>query len=275
LTSSADNNQEVAGPRDAQKVVANALARADAGMSDAVPEPCLPCEIARQKSADRAMAWTPEGVCKILCEHDKAVVEQLRTTTIKVADSITYSDPYYDGTKWTTQRFQAGGNSDATSKLIGMLSGLSDTEAATTIYHEIWHQNQPRGMPPAEAECDAYYNTEVWTIARGLPGDQGGALRETDARGKIIASRHKVEELVQKAYPVPPKTTGPAPPHPVDRDVRGNTVLSDGSTRLPRKGDRYYDPSPPAVVNEHTIPPGDAATSPWRCPQRASSDVHG
>ena len=220
----------------------------------------------RQNKAAPDAPWTPECVKKILCPHDKAVIDQLRNTTINVADSITFHDPYYDGTKWTTKEFTAGGTSSASEKRIGMLSGLSCTEAATTIYHEIRHQNQPAKWTQAQKEYDAYYSTEQWTIERGLPGDQNGTLRGKDQNGHVIASRGKVEALVQRDYSVPPKTTGPPPPHPVDHDAAGNTVLSDGTTRKPKSGDRYYDPNPPVVVNERVIPPGNAKTSPWNCP---------
>src|SRR5262245_54271529 len=106
--------------------------------------------------------WSVAGVLKILCKNDKKIVEQLRKTTVKTADDIYFDDPYFDGKQWTIKKFPAAGSSDSEEKLIGILSKQSNEEAVDTIYHEIWHQNQPPGMGwPYPSEDDAFYNTEL------------------------------------------------------------------------------------------------------------------
>lgn len=222
----------------------------------------------RQEGAGAAAQkkWDVPCVTKILCPNDKKIVEQLAQTTVTVADAIYFDDPYYDGTRWIPRRFLAGGTSDADAKQIGIMSGASCEEAATTFYHEIWHQNQPKtGMTFEEREYDAYHQTEQWTIDRGLPSQSGdGSLRAKDAKGRVVPSRKGVEAHVHKHYPVPPKTKGTPPPRPVGQDATGNTILSNGTKRPPRKGDTY--PGPEKVVDKRVIPPGTTARpSPWKC----------
>lgn len=208
--------------------------------------------------------WNTACVLKILCPKDKDVVAQISRSTLNVADSISFDDPYYNGKKWTIKPFPAGGTSDAGQKKIGILRGASCEEAATTFYHEIVHQNQPQdgSLTFAQMEYEAYAKAEQWTIDRGLPPQDGvGSMRTKDANGKTTVDQKGVEAFVHKVYPVPAKGVTI---RPVGRDKRGNTILSDGKKRPPRKGDTY--PGPEKVVGEKTIKPADPLITPWHCP---------
>lgn len=186
-------------------------------------------------------------------------MDTLSKTKVNVADAIYFDDPYYDGKQWTTRRFDAGGVSDSSKKEIGVMTNTSCEDAATTFYHETWHQGQPNSMTFAEREYDAYYSTEQWTIDRGLPTQSSGGKFRKKEKGKVVADMQAIEKFVHKEYPVPPKTSGTPPPHPIDKDAKGNTVLSDGTTRAPTKGDSY--PGPKQVVNQRELP-----GSVWKCP---------
>ena len=121
----------------------------DADVGDAV-------ECCRAGKSGPPGKWTVDCVRKIMCKSNPSVVAQLGKTTVTTADSIHDDDPYFDGSKWVTKRFGAGGSADPSSKKIMVLSGTSCETAATTFYHDIWHQNQPTGMGwPQPAEDDA------------------------------------------------------------------------------------------------------------------------
>ena len=221
-----------------------------------VGSPVAPCRAPKKAPAP---PWTVDCVLKILCPKDKHVVGQLSKTKVNVADKIYFDDPYYDGKKWTTKRFDAGGVSSASNKEIGVMSGASCEDAATTFYHEIWHQNQSSAMNFEQKEYEAYYETEKWTIERGLPSQSAGTKLRKKEKGKVVPDRKAIEKYVHDNYPVPKKTSGPPPPRPVGRDAAGNTKMSDGTSRPPKKGDTY--PGPQQVVNQKTLP-----GSVWKCP---------
>ena len=229
----------------------------------AVDSPVQPCPRAKAKSLAK---WDVDCVKKILCKSDPSVVNQLAKTEVKTADQIYYDDPYFDGTKWTTKRFQAGGSADTVSKKIMVLSGTSCENAAITFYHEVWHQNQPPGMGwPEPAEDDAYFSTEKWTIEKGLPS-QGSGLRTKDKFGKPIPDKKAIRGMVQKEYPSPPPPIAGVPqPVPINSDAVGkrtqvrDPVTGAASWRPSRAGDTYAGPE--TRVGEATIDPKR-----WKCP---------
>lgn len=220
----------------------------------------------RQSGGAGSKKWSVAGVLKILCKNDKKIVEQLSKTTVKTADLIYFDDPYFDGKKWTTKKFIAGGLSDANAKLITLLSDASNESAVDTIYHEIWHQNQPAGMGwPEPAEDDAYYNTELWLIERGLPGNPD--LRAKDAAGKIIPDKKAIRDLVQKEYPGPPPPVAGVPqPIPIEADTKKNLtkvrdpVTGKTSWRPSQKGDTF------SADVEKQVNPKTIDKSAWKCP---------
>jgi hypothetical protein len=219
----------------------------------------------RQTKAAGTKKWSVPGVLKILCKNDKNIVEQLRNTTVKTADRIDYYDPYFNGRRWTTKRFEAAGVSNAAEKLIRLSTDASNEEAVDTIYHEIWHQNQPPGMGwPEPAEDDAFYHTEKWLIERGLPGDP--RLRMKDTRGRLVPNKKAIRNHVQKMYPSPPPpVAGKQQPVPIEADVKKNlTKVRDPVTlktwwRPSQAGDTFASDTP-IEVNPKTID-----KSAWKC----------
>lgn len=240
----------------------------DTAFSDADVGSTVECCRAGPSGASNPRNWTVDAVRKILCKSDPQVVADLSRTKVTTADSIHYDDPYFDGKSWTTKRFEAGGSANPATKEIMVLSGTSAETAATTFYHEVWHQNQPKGMGwPEPAEDDAYLHTEQWTIDHGLPGQQGDDLRMTDpATGKQVPDPAAIRKLVQNDYPSPPAAVaGVAQPVPVSSDpVKNLTQVRDPNTgalswRPSVKGDTYAGPE--VKDNLKTIDPTQ-----WKCP---------
>ncbi len=179
-----------------------------------------PVQACRQVKKAKAKKWDMPCILKIMCAKDKAVIDHARTkVNLYKVDRVFFDDNYFDGKKWVIKTFEAGGTSGGGD--ITFLSGDNCENAATTLYHEIWHDKQPAGMGwPHPAEDDAYYNTELWTIERGLPGQQGDDLRMKDAKGKLVPDKTAIKDSVDRAYPVP--TTAPPDWQIVDIDKKGN-----------------------------------------------------
>jgi hypothetical protein len=196
--------------------------------------------------------WTIAEVLKLLCPGDKDVVDDLAHTDVEIADRIYYDDPYYDGARWGTRRFDGGGSWDG--EKLRVLTRGSAQEAASTIYHELVHKHQDSGMSWQAMEVDAYYRTEQWAIDRGLPGNSD--LRATGEGGGVIADRAAITEFVQRAYPIPRDPVGPMP---VGRTDSGDTILSNGATRAPQKGDTFAGTE--QAEGRRKIP-----GSIWKCP---------
>jgi hypothetical protein len=166
---------------------------------DPVGSPVAVC----RASGKKASSWDMACLLKTLCKKNKDVVDHVRNNVdLYKVDRVYFEDPYFDGSKWTTKHFEAGGTSGGGE--ITFLSKDSCEDAATTLYHETWHDKQPAGMGwPHPAEDDAYYNTELWTIEQGLPGQAGPRLRTKDAKGKIVPDKTEIARYVDDAYPVP------------------------------------------------------------------------
>jgi type VI secretion system secreted protein VgrG len=214
--------------------------------------------LARQAAPPGSHPWDKDCILKIFCPGDKAVIDQLARTKLDVADEITFDDPYYNGTRWTTKTFPAGGVSSAEDKKIGLLSGSSCEEAATTIFHEIRHQNQAATMSFAEKEYDAYTLTEQWTIDKGF-GSQGSAsvMRTKDANGKVIPNVAGIKTFVHDNYPIPK----PGAEEVVGKAANGDSIVTNGTKtwqRKPQRGDTY--PGPMKVKGQKVVDTGG-----WTC----------
>jgi hypothetical protein len=213
--------------------------------------------------------WDVSSVAKILCAKDKAIIDQLAKSNVETADEVWFEDPFFDGKAWTTKRFDAGGSANARTKTIMVLADQSPEAAAITFYHEVWHQNQPPGMGwPEPAEDDAYYNTEQWTIDRGLPS-QGTGLRMKDpTTGKIVPDKAAIRKMVQSEYPSPPPAVGgvkqPIPighrngPTGPETQVK-DPVTGATSWRPSKAGDTYAGPQ--KLKGYKKIDPAS-----WKCP---------
>jgi hypothetical protein len=214
-----------------------------------------------------AAAKFTKDVLKVMCPKDKAFLQDLknRGVTITVFDRIYFDDPYFDGTKWTTLPFEAGGMTDGTD--ISMIRGRSAQENAAIVYHEGVHTGQPSSMAWRDKEYDAYAKEDQWSISHGLP-PHDPSFRTTDKSGKQVTNDAAIRQYVDKSYPgVTAKSpTGGPPEQILGVSASGNTILmrSDGTKyeRPPQKGDSYPAAAPT------TVPPGGIAIdiSKLQCP---------
>lgn len=215
-------------------------------------------------------AWLG-GMLAVLCPGDKEFLAKLRARGVTVTgyDRIYWDDPYYDGTAWTTRRFEGGGSTDGAGKNINMLTNRSPESNAATLYHEGIHTGQPTTMEWRDKEYEAYTLTEKWRIEHGMP-PQDPSFRKQDASGNTVVDEDGVKKMVDEEYPgvtaAPPGAPASAPPERVvGRDAAGNSVVQRGNgttyTRPPRKGDSYPGP-------QVTEPPGGRVvnTAQLRCP---------
>lgn len=186
--------------------------------------------------------WDVNCILNILCKNDPGVVADLAATDVTAVDSLTWDDLHFNGKKWLNEHFDGrkwvpggpvglGGWDPDAGELV-VLSKQSCEDATTTIYHELIHKHQPRGMDWSAAEREAYTKTEQWTIDRGLKGQGHGALRvkvwKRDGKGKLV--KDKKGKLVLDHYEVKPaaidaqvKTYPTKPgPRPVEADEKGN-----------------------------------------------------
>lgn len=187
-------------------------------------------------------SWLKE-ILKLMCPKDRAFLDTLRATGVQITafDEIYFDDPYYDGTKWTTKRFEAAGSTDG--KEINMIRSSSAAENAATIYHEGVHTQQSPSMEWRDQEYDAYAKEDAWRISHGLP-PHDPSFRTTDAAGKPATNVGAIRAMVDKEYPgVTVASTGAKPDKVVGKTASGKTLLerSDKSryARPPRKGDSF------------------------------------
>jgi hypothetical protein len=186
--------------------------------------------------------------------EDRAFIEGLlaRGVTITAYDRIYFEDPYYDGTKWTTKHFEAGGTTSGTH--VNMIRDADAATNASIIYHEGVHTGQPSSMRWREKEYDAYVKEDQWRLAHNLPAHDP-SFRTTDASGKEITDEAAVHAFVDREYPgVTVKSDTGVAEQVIGRTASGDTIVQrdDGTqyTRPPKKGDSF------ASEDEITEPPG-------------------
>jgi hypothetical protein len=206
-----------------------------------------------------------QGALKIMCPKDKAFLDGLRArgVTITAFDRIYFEDPYYDGTKWTTKHFEAGGTTSEKNEI--NIIAKSDAQNAATIYHEGVHTGQRKKMPWRDKEYEAYIKGEQWAIAHGQPPHDPD-FRTTDKAGKPVVNTAAIRNFVDKEYPgVTTTSASGAPEQVVDRTPDGKTVVqrADLSTyeRAPRPGDSFSG-------EQMTVPDGGMSIdmNKLRCP---------
>jgi hypothetical protein len=193
-------------------------------------------------------------VLKIMCPKDRAFLDDLRARGVKITayDRIYFDDPYYNGAKWTTKRFEAGGTTSGTD--INLIRSSSATQNAATIYHEGVHTAQPDTLPWRDKEYDAYVSEDRWRISHGLP-PHDPAFRSKDALGNPVTDEKAIRAFVDKEYPgvTSAASSGAAPDQIIGRTPDGKTIAqrADGTTytRAPVRGDSYAGP-------EVTVPKG-------------------
>jgi hypothetical protein len=185
--------------------------------------------------------------------EDKAFLDGLiaRGVTIKAFDRIYFEDPYYDGTKWTTKHFEAGGTTGGTS--INMIRSSDPKENAATIFHEGIHTGQPSSMAWRDKEYDAYTKEDAWRISHGIP-PHDPAFRTTDSSGKVVTDTAAIKAFVDREYPgVTTTSSSGAVEQVINKTASGDSVVqrADGTTytRPPKAGDSFPGP-------EITVPAG-------------------
>ena len=198
-------------------------------------------------------AWL-QDIKKIMSRpEDKAFLNDLiaRGVTITAFDRIYFEDPYYDGTKWTTKHFEAGGTTGGTS--INMIRSASAAENAATIFHEGVHTGQPSSMAWRDKEYDAYVKEDAWRISHGIP-PHDPSFRTTDSSGKVTTDVAAVRAMVDREYPgVTTTSSTGAIEQVIGKTSSGDARVqrADGSTytRPPKAGDSFPGP-------EITVPAG-------------------
>lgn len=217
----------------------------------------MPC----RQSVKKAGKWDVPCVLKILCKKDKNVVALIRTKLeLKKADQIYWMDHHFNGKKWVLKKFPGGGWASGNKVMI--LSKSTCKGAASTFYHEVWHTKQPPGMNYCIAEKDAYYNTELWTIKRNLPGQLGGSMRTKDSKGNEIPDSKAINAVV-KTYP---GCHGPVTsPRPIGFDAKNNkTKVRDPVTKKESWRKSKYCDSVAGSYHEKNVK--TVPKSSWKCP---------
>lgn len=216
--------------------------------------------------------WDLKCLLDILCKKDKDVVQKAKKIKIVGVDPLIYDDPIFKGGKWTTKPFPAAGTQGGGK--IQMVRNMSCEQAASTIYHEILHSDQPDSMSWPEKEYDAYKRTEQWTIDRGLPGQNPDFRKEIPmppgvfGPGRLGVDESAIKQAVDRDYPIVPPSTpgGPTPPQVVGKTADGKQVILQDSTgkqtkRLAQEGDTFPADKPRHPPNEKQLPPKD-----FKCP---------
>jgi hypothetical protein len=208
-------------------------------------------------------AQMTKDILAVMCPQDKAFLQDLqrRGVTVTAYDRIYFDDPCYNGSTWTTCRFEAGGTTSGTD--INMIRNSSAQEDAAVIYHEGVHTGQPSNLAWREKEYDAYIKEDQWRISHGLP-PHTPSFRTTDKAGNQTTNAAAVRKFVDKNYPG--VTSGARKSEQIiGRTPSGDTEVqrADGTTytRKPKKGDSF---SGPQVAQPPTGIPLDMAK--LQCP---------
>jgi hypothetical protein len=218
------------------------------------------------------LSWDVDSLLKILCDKDKDVVKKAGTIKVLAVDPLVFDDPIYQGGKWTTKEFHAGGTQSPGK--IQITRNMSPKDAATVLYHELIHADQPDTMSWPEKEYDAYKRTEEWSIERGLPSQHpefrtsGPMPPGASGPGRPVVDEAAIKRKVDEWYPfTPPSTSGaPTPPQVVGKSADGKEVIVEDSsgnqsTRPVKEGDTFAAAKPRNPTNEEEIPPTD-----FKCP---------
>jgi hypothetical protein len=210
-------------------------------------------------TTERAAAWTPACVERIVCPWSHHTIEVLRTRiTLKSFDSISWADEKWDGSGWVPAPFPGGGYNTGTE--IGVLNSSCE-KMAETLYHEVLHAEQPTSQRTTLAkESYAYRIGEEFSIAAGLGGR--ASLRSTGAHGREFADPTKVGTFVRTHYPSVPVSGA-------SEEIIGKGATL-GEVRVQRANGTIY--TRPAAVGERVPGPMttvNAVTHPaavWTCP---------
>jgi hypothetical protein len=207
--------------------------------------------------------WDVDCILDIFCKGDRQdmeVVKKLPRLTIHKREPKQVHYKKFEGGKWVDGGFTSGGSARGTTVWIN--EGTDCCDAASTLFHEVAHTDQPASMAGSQREYDAYFKTEEWRIKKGLPPHHSSFRKKVS--GKEVPDMTKIKKYVDKAYAYNPPTPiggGPPPPRVMGLASNGKDVrLSDGTTRAPKEGDAYRLPDTGGKIVE-TIDPKE-----WKCP---------
>jgi hypothetical protein len=229
-----------------------------------------PCPLSPITGVDLKKPWDVDCILKIFCNgdsEDKSVVGKLPRLTVHKREPKQVHFKRFVGGTWVDDGFPSGGSASGTT--VSINADKSCAEAASTLYHEVAHTDQPAGMPGSQKEYDAHIKTEQWRIKKGLPPKRAGYRKKVkdpkDPSKEIeVPDEAKIKELVDKNYAYNPPTPlggGPAPPPVVSISPDGKQVtLADGTKRAPKENDALRLPD----TGGKTIETIDATK--WKCP---------
>jgi hypothetical protein len=214
--------------------------------------------------------WDVKCILGVFCNgdsEDKEVVKKLPRLTIKNREPKEVHFKKFKNGKWEDGGFTSGGSANGPNVAIN--SDTKCAEAASTLYHEVTHTDQPPDMPGSQKEYGAYIKEEQWRIKVGLPPG-GTGFRKTikdpkDSSKTIeVPDQDAIKAEVDSSYAYNPPTPlggGVPPPRVVGLTPDGTQVkLEDGTTRPPKEGDAFRLPDTGGKILE-TVDP-----SKWKCP---------
>ena len=210
--------------------------------------------------------WDVDCILDIFCNgdaEDRAVIAKLPKLTVHKREPKQVHYKEYRGGKWVDDGFTSGGSA-IPGKEVWVNEDEGCAEAASTLYHEVTHTDQPATMPGSQAEYEAYIKEEKWRMKEGkrLPPIDPSFRKKVN--GKEVVDEDAVKKWVDDAYaynPPTPLTGGPPPPSVSGLAANGTDVrLSDGTERPPKEGDAYRLPDTGGKITE-TIDPAK-----WKCP---------
>lgn len=142
--------------------------------------------------------WNMNCLLKILCPWNMPLVKRLGRGEVPVVKSdsiiLTYAKKIADGS-WQAEKKQGKGLEDSESGAVFLNKDLNCAEAAITLYHEMWHVDQPKNAKTLDKEVDAEFSDLEWALDRGLPV----AEKYLEETGEVSHAelKAKIEELYQ------------------------------------------------------------------------------
>ena len=224
------------------------------------PEPASPVTPGGRFPASHY--WSRECLLDIFCEWNEAAIEDLRSgqITLKSFESAHVKMWKYDGNEWVKDRMYARGYAKPWDNEIGLYEHLSCYEAATGLYQEWFHIQQPSGLNTRQREGRAWRAHESWLLAQGMFATESGFRERDPDTGRTELDVSAVYEHVESEYY---GATGPNESVVGHDEDSKETEVEDTRTgqtrwRAPREGDKYaYDDD---------IQGADVVdTSDWRC----------
>jgi peptidoglycan hydrolase-like protein with peptidoglycan-binding domain len=182
-------------------------------------------------------AYSFSGMKAVLCQWNKALIEDLKNLKVKMVGKLQWDDEKWDGSKWTLDPMPGGGETSGHSIIIP--TDNTNENVAQALYHEYQHARAPfayRTKSWEEEETRVYKLETYWAIARGLTADPD--LTKTDPKtGKVDVDPKGVAKTVE-TYP----GISSASPGEVEAKVGKDKVkvrMPDGSVKVRKavKGD--------------------------------------